>query len=162
MINPEYNIYDDTEYVPEDEGIYGDYSKNIEILPKKNSPQGVTIYEKGSVVSHIVGKSQSDSLTVYKEDGTVYIDLDENKIKPKLEAGEGIIIGENVSEEGETKTKISLDKEYIRQMITKSTIRGRNGIVVSDDEEAIWVEIDDHYIDDGHSWDDPEYSDGNY
>lgn len=157
MINPEYYLRDSNHYVPDDG--YRDYSlTDIEILPKKDESQGVSVYDKGSLVAHIKGKSTNDILTVHKEDGTVYIDLDDEKIMTHtFEGGEGIIIGK---ETDTSSTSISIDKDYIKK-VTK--IKGRNGIIVTEnDDDSKWVEIDDHYIDDGHSWDNPLFRGADY
>lgn len=157
MINQEYYLRDGNHYVPDDG--YQDYSlTDIEILPKKDGSQGVSVYDKGSLVAHVEGKStNNDILTVHKEDGTVYIDLDDEKIKPHIAEGEGIIIGREFDS---SETRISIDKDYIKK-ITK--LKGRNGIIVTEnDDDSRWIEIDDHYIDDGHSWDNPLFSDADY
>ena len=58
------------------------------------------------------------------------------------------------------KALISIDKDYIKK-ITK--LKGRNGIIVTENvDESRWIEIDDRYIDDGHSWDNPLFSDADY
>lgn len=157
MINQEYYLRDGNHYVPDDG--YQDYSlTDIEILPKKDGSQGVSVYDKGSLVAHVEGKStNNDILTVHKEDGTVYIDLDDEKIMPRVIEGEGIIIGREFDS---SEARISIDKDYIKK-ITK--LKGRNGIIVTEnDDDSRWIEIDDHYIDDGHSWDDPLFSDADY
>ena len=83
MINQEYYLRDGNHYVP-DEG-FQDYGlTDVEILPKKDGSQGVSVYDKGSLVAHIEGKSTNDILTVHKEDGTVYISLDDEKIMPPV------------------------------------------------------------------------------
>ena len=157
MINPEYGIRDDCHYVP-DSGI-ADYGlTDIEILPKKDGSQGVSVYDKGSLVAHIEGKStNNDALTVHKEEGTVYIDLDDEKIMPRVFEGEGIVIGKEINT---SRAFISIDKDYIKK-VTK--LKGRNGIIVTEnDDDSRWVEINDRYIDDGHSWDNPLFSDADY
>lgn len=157
MINQEYYLRDGNHYVP-DEG-FQDYGRaDVEILPKKDGSQGVSVYDNGSLVAHIEGKStNNDILTVYKEDGTVYIDLDDEKIKPHIVEGEGIIIGREFDT---NKTIISIDKDYIKK-ITK--LNGRNGIIITENaDDSRWIEIDDRYIDDGHSWDNPLFSDADY
>ena len=157
MINQEYYLRDGNHYVPDDG--YQDYSlTDIEILPKKDGSQGVSVYDKGSLVAHVEGKStNNDILTVHKEDGTVYIDLDDEKIKPHIVEGEGIIIGREFDS---SEARISIDNDYIKK-ITK--LNGRNGIIVTEnDDDSRWIEIDDHYIDDGHSWDNPLFSDADY
>ena len=157
MINSEYDLRDGNHYVPDDG--YQDYSlTDIEILPKKDGSQGVSVYDKGSLVAHIEGKStNNDILTVYKEDGTVYINLDDEKIMPRVVEGEGIIIGREFDS---SEARISIDKDYIKK-ITK--LKGRNGIIITEDADDFrWVEIDDRYIDDGHSWDNPLFSDADY
>ena len=157
MINQEYYLRNSNHYVP-DEG-FQDYGlTDIEILPKKDGSQGVSVYDKGSLVAHIEGKStNNDILTVYKEDGTVYIDLDDEKIMPRVFEGEGIIIGKDFDT---NKALISIDKDYIKK-ITK--LKGRNGIIVTENvDESKWIEIDDRYIDDGHSWDNPLFSNADY
>lgn len=76
MINQEYYLDDGNCYVP-DEGFQNYSPTDIEILPKKDGSQGVSIYDKGALVAHIEGKStKNDILTVHKEDDTVYINLD--------------------------------------------------------------------------------------
>ena len=112
MINQEYYLRDGNHYVP-DEG-FQDYGRtDVEILPKKDGSQGVSVYDNGSLVAHIEGKStNNDILTVYKEDGTVYIDLDDEKIMPRVFEGEGIIIGKEVDT---NKALISIDKDYIKK-----------------------------------------------
>ena len=107
MINQEYYLNDGNHYIPDEE--FQDYSlTDIEILPKKDGSQGVSIYDKGSLVAHIEGKSANDILTVYKEDGTVYINLDDEKIKPHIVEGEGIII--EAKDETANTIKVGLNK----------------------------------------------------
>lgn len=153
MINPEYGIMDENHYIP-DPGLVDYGLTDVEILPKKDGSQGVSVYDKGSLVAHISGKSNNDILTVSKEGKTVCINLDEEKITPNVYEGDGIIIGKEVG-----KAYISVDDDYIRKIVKVS---GRNGINVIDDGQVKWVEIDDHYIDDGHSWDNPLFSDADY
>ena len=55
---------------------------------------------------------------------------------------------------------ISIDKDYIKR-VTK--VKGRNGIIVTEnDDDSRWIEIDDRYIDDGHSWDNPLFREADY
>ena len=131
MINQEYYLRDGNHYVP-DEG-FQDYGlTDVEILPKKDGSQGVSVYDKGSLVAHIEGKStNNDILTVYKEDGTVYIDLDDEKIMPRVFEGEGIIIGKEFDT---NRALISIDKDYIKK-ITK--LNGRNGIIVTENVDDL-------------------------
>ena len=157
MINPEYDLRDGNHYVPDDG--YQDYSlTDIEVLPKKDGSQGVSVYDKGSLVAHIEGKStNNDILTVHKDDGTVYIDLDDEKIMPRVYEGEGIVIGKEMNT---SRAFISIDKDYIKK-VTK--VKGRNGIIVTEnDDDSRWIEIDDRYIDDGHSWDNPLFREADY
>ena len=157
MINQEYYLRDGNHYIP-DEG-FQDYGRtDVEILPKKDGSQGVSVYDNGSLVAHIEGADPGyNHIVVVKEDGTVYIDLDDEKIKPHIVEGEGIIIGREFDT---NKTIISIDKDYIKK-ITK--LNGRNGIIVTENvDDSRWIEIDDRYIDDGHSWDNPLFSDADY
>ncbi len=156
MINQEYAIMDDSHYIP-DPGQIDYYVTDIEILPKKDGSQGVSIYDKGTLVAHVEGKSNNDQLTVYKEDGTVYINLDDEKIMPRVFEGEGIVIGREINT---NRAFISIDKDYIKK-VTK--LKGRNGIIVTEnDDDSKWIEINDRYIDNGHSWDNPLFSDADY
>ena len=157
MINPEYEIRDDNHYIYEP-GHIDYHTTDVEILPKKNGSQGISIYDKGVLVANVEGKStNNNALTVYKEDGTVYVDLDDEQIMPRVYEGEGIIIGKELDT---SRAFISVDKDYIKR-ITK--LKGRNGITITEnDDDSKWIEINDHYIDDGHSWDNPLFSDADY
>ena len=147
---------DDNHYIP-DPGQIDYYVTDIEILPKKDGSQGVSVYDRGTLVAHIEGKSNNNELTVHKEDGTVYIDFNDERVMPRVFEGEGIVIGR---EYDTSRAFISIDKDYIKRM---TKLKGRNGIIVTEnDDDSKWVEINDRYIDDGHCWDNPLFSDADY
>lgn len=73
MINQEYTIKNDVEYVPdENECDYeAGYTKNIKILPKQDG-QGVTIYDKGDELLTLIF---GDGIKVNNIENTIYIDI---------------------------------------------------------------------------------------
>ena len=71
MINQEYYLRDGNHYVP-DEG-FQDYGRtDVEILPKKDGSQGVSVYDNGSLVALIEEKVLIMIFNWYKE-MSVYI-----------------------------------------------------------------------------------------
>lgn len=65
MTNPEYGIMDGSHYIP-GPGLVDCSLTDVEILPKKDSSQGVSVYDKGTLVAHISGKSNNDILTMLR------------------------------------------------------------------------------------------------
>jgi hypothetical protein len=76
MINPEYEIRDSNEYVPDFNDINTDFHKNVEIVPNEDG-QSVTIFNDGDeVVTLVFG----EGLNIRTENNVIYIELDDNNI----------------------------------------------------------------------------------
>lgn len=119
MINQEYYLDDDNCYVP-DEGFQNYSPTDIEILPKKDGSQGVSIYDKGTLVAHIEGKStKNDILTVHKEDDTVYINLDNSGSSSEATAESTTYANENFPQYGNV--DLALDALFNKVYYIKPT-----------------------------------------
>ena len=76
MINPEYEIRDSNEYVPDFNDINTDFHKNVEIVSNEDG-QSVTIFNNGDeVVTLVFG----EGLNIRNENNVIYIELDDNNI----------------------------------------------------------------------------------
>lgn len=146
MINPEYKLADDTDYLPQGPGAYGKHDTELKVIKNVDGTNGYSLYDGDILVyqTEIVGNNNT-TVSVDKEAKRVEISFDSETVQE----GTGI----KVTDLGHGVKEISQDEEWLVKFIGESGfvkgLRGENGVIVEDDDEVVngkVVKLDDEYI----------------
>lgn len=147
LINPEYKVKNDTQYIPFSNGLTGfgkDEKTVIAAAKNVDDSNGVSLYENNRLILKAV-VSDNVHCEFDKDSNTATFDVIADKIRP----GTGITVDRL---EGEEKDPIiNVDEEYLDSFVKDRipVLRGENGVLIEDDEElenTKVIKLDDEYI----------------
>ena len=147
LINPEYKVKNDTQYIPFSNVLTGfgkDEKTVIAAAKNVDDSNGVSLYENNRLILKAV-VSDNVHCEFDKDSNTATFDVIADKIKP----GIGITVDRL---EGEEKDPIiNVDEEYLDSFVKDRipVLRGENGVLIEDDEElenTKIIKLDDEYI----------------